>query len=235
VSAPDDIEPLHHEPTSVERASIATERLSPAADPRVATASDAPVVVRVPSWMAWASAAAVLLPLNVLLPELSQYFAAKSFGFPGARFGATSVSAGDASAAPAWQRAMQAGIGPLVTWVVVALSCLLVRRPASSRVAVVAGLTALGRPIIMSVAFLLALAFPSRMALSAVDELSAVRALGISPLFAMLVTIALTVAAGTYLARRLPAGRRRRTLGVIAGGGVAGLLVYMAIVGTLLG
>ena len=197
---------------------------------------DDTIFVRPPGWRVWAAPAALALPLGILLHELGHYAAGLAFDFPGLRLTATAVQdRADQEGYPAWQRGIQSAAGPLVTWAIVGVCCLLARRGRLAPAATAAGLATVWRPVLMVAGFLMLLAMGRDLARANVDEIKAAVLLGLPPAAVMGVETLLTAGAATYLLRRLPHGRKRRTAAIVASGGLAGLVVYIALMGALLG
>ena len=168
-----------------------------------------------------------LVPVVTVSHELAHYAVGRAFDFPGLDFRLTSVAdAAGANGFPEWQRGVKSAAGPLVNWLFVGASCLVVwRRPAAVWAPVV-GLTAAIAPALDSGVLLLAAAFGKSTAGVDVDEANASRYfhLPLTPTAAVL--FALIVAAAFWLVTRLPKDTRASTVSAVVVGAVAGFFLF---------
>ncbi|MBW3569974.1 MAG: hypothetical protein KY467_02595 [Gemmatimonadetes bacterium] len=191
---------------------------------------------RVRGWLAWAGTAALAAPTAVVLHELGHFVAAKSFGFPGVVLHYGSVShRGAETGAPPWQTGLQAAAGPLVTLVIVLGCVYAVGRSGPRALPVAAAFGAGVRSILIGTAYLLTrILHPSASGSGNFDELNAARSLGLSPDLLVGLSMTVLLAAWIYLFRSIPPGQRLRTVSAVALGTIAGLALYIGLLGPTL-
>ena len=186
------------------------------------------------SWLRWVLAAAVVLPLTVLLHELAHFGVAHAFGFPDVLLYPTYVRDGaEAAGYPAWQRGVRAAAGPALTWVMIIAGAVAAHRHPRSVWAVTLGLIAPVRSALVAAGLLVAAALGRTLAAANLDEVDAATLLGFpaGPLLAA--SGAGAAAAWWVVIRSLPQGRRRAIIGAVAVGGAAGLGLYLALAAAL--
>ena len=179
--------------------------------------------------------AALLAPVGLVLHELGHLAAAWTLGFDNARLRVASVSGGARlDSAPDWMVAVQAGSGPLVTLLLLALAYAFAARPPRPNWAISLAATAPLRLLVGTaylVFSLIAWVQGQPSSTPNFDEYNLAAGLGISAIpFAVLGTLILF---GTWiwLWRIMPRGARFVSVIAIAAGTAAGLFLWMTLVG----
>jgi hypothetical protein len=179
----------------------------------------------------WIGVSLLATPLGILLHELGHYSVAFVFDFPDLVLHYANVSDNaDGAGFPLWQRGLQAAAGPLVTVLIVLVSCVLTVRLGARASTIVPAFAAGWRSIALGFAYLIALLlYPD--AKDNFDEAIAGRSLGVPPLAIVAVSVLPIPAAWVFLLRQVPASERMVALGSTALGTVMALVIYAAWIG----
>lgn len=176
----------------------------------------------------WALAAAALLPATVLLHELAHFGVAHAFGFPDVLLYPTYVRDGaEAAGFPAWQRAVRAIAGPVVTWAMIVAGVVGARRAPRSVWATTLGLVAPVRSALVAGGLVVSAALGRGLAATNLDEVDAAMLLGIPAAPLLLASGIGSIVAWWLVVRALPPGARGRIVAAVIAGGASGLGLYL--------
>ena len=182
--------------------------------------------------------AVLLAPAGIVLHELGHFVTGLMLGFP-VRLNVGSVSGGPTLGSAAdWAVAVQAAAGPLVTIALMAVAAMGLIRNRAANWALALALTAPLRFIVGgSYLFWVVKASLANIPFQGTpdfDEYNAALALGLSPVAVVAVQMIALIAYWIWSASRPPRGRRLLKVGIVLVGAVAGISIWMALVGPAL-
>ncbi len=179
----------------------------------------------------WLASGTIAAPLTILTHELGHFLTGLAFKHPGLALHYGSVTSDAAKAGyPAWQLAIVAAAGPLVTSATVVLCCYLATRYRPHPLVVATGLFA---PLKFSVGLVYIYYWLSGVRNSSpnFDEFTVAKHAGISPFIPILIGVAILIGGWTWLIRRIPTGTRSSALAGAIVGAAVGLALYGRIIG----
>lgn len=184
--------------------------------------------------LAWAGAAAVAVPVGIVLHELGHYLVAAALGAPDLHLHYDHISANEA-VIPAGERGAIALAGPIVTLlIVVGFSAAALR--SGPRALLIAPVFAAGwRTAGLTLGYWITrVAEPAALAGRDVDELIAARSLGVPAEVLYAVNALVLYGAWVLLVRRVPRGRRLPALTGILLGTAVGIIAWLRVLGPVL-
>lgn len=189
------------------------------------------------SGMRWAAAAALAAPVTVLLHEIGHFLAGLAMGFPDLvlHYGSVSDTAAE-SGMPQWQLGIQSAAGPIVTILLALVCCVYVARRGPDRWAIATGIVAPIRFLIGVVYIGYALLVwwrGGRMEGSNFDEHNVAVASGLPLMLILAMEIVFLLSVWVYLFRAIRGVDWRVALASIGVGAVAGLLMWITVLGPL--
>lgn len=182
-----------------------------------------------------ASWAAIFAPLSIFVHELAHYVAGRAMGYPVVMNVASVAGGAELGVDPNYEVAVQAAAGPLMTLILAFSALFFLRRQPMPRWAFAMAIVVPTRTMV-GVVFLY---YHVKARLSGevfqgkpnFDEFNAATALGWSPVLLLSIQTALLILYYVYVIHRYPSGQR--IWGSLAAlcGGVAGIAVWMMVVG----
>lgn len=179
----------------------------------------------------WFASGVIAAPLTILTHELGHFLTGLAFNHPGVVLHYGSVTSDAAKAGyPAWQLAVVAAAGPLVTCATVVLCCYLVARDRPHPLVVAVGLFA---PLKFSVGLVFIYYWLSGVRNSSpnFDEFTVAKQAGISPFIPIFIGVAFLVGGWLWLILSIPRGKRIIFLAASIMGAALGLALYGGIIG----
>jgi hypothetical protein len=184
-------------------------------------------------WLGWVGVAALAAPVGIVLHELGHFGAAEAFGFPEVTLHFASVSdQADGAGFPAWQYGVKALAGPAVTLFLVLGFTIAARRfgpgPFTAAPVFAAGV----RTVILGAAyFFVRITNPEGAATSNIDEVNAVRHLGLSIDLFMGFSMFLILGTWIYLAWLIPKPVRWKAVVATILGMIVGIGAWISVIG----